>query len=955
MEFDITRIYREQASLLQLSAQERGLAVYKYSRKRYEGRLAQQLDTLMQNQSNATSPSQGGRPGSSGGNAPSAVPSAPSRGGRAESAAQQAPAAPAQPQQATPHPSGSDGAGAAMSSVSHQQGVDSVRWGHLSRVSVDADTITVLGSSDARDSTASSFSSSSGGGGVSQERIPSKLDNFLKSPRGGGGSGGSGGAGGGGGPGGSGGSGGGAPAGGSGGGKGSSASGQTVSQHRNNLFRLGKQVGDLSRGALWHVLIDSLFESAARDPTQTPRVVYLRRAHTLSPPMLEYLRKKRHQYIANGLPILFVGSCLEAPPQKEADSLEAVLKDLRSQVRPARRSTDEEEADEDEELAPAVRYDEDEVDEEEQDDDEEAFLADPDSFDARAKKRASGLIVIPPHGRMRYRADTRRHALLSTFSPHCILSAPAANEDSSLRETWQKQLAEQHKAATAQTNLVRVLDSFRFAGLKLQQQVAPVEAAAQVAQQAAAPASTSPTTEFEPVGSGTRFGMVHLSRKMSVLLLGDLTPSANRHGRTPPSIAPICSADAAAFLTGRRLSALAARNVMELAVGCARQVSASSVALTHIAEALELVRQSSGRSASGSSDSAAITHEKLNSILHELNEAERELKNAVVHPTSISTTFDDIGALDIAKKELESLFTPFRLSRVFQGSNPLIKVPSGVLLYGPPGTGKTMLARAVAKQAGATFIHISPSNINSKWFGAAERNVAAVFSLAHKLSPAIVFIDEVDSFLSSRSSGDHEATSRVKTEFMTHWDGIKNNNEMSRSVIVMAATNRPFDLDLAVLRRLPHRILIDLPDQGARQLIIEKILRTVTLDATTLPTSATNGNVPADLEQQRQLFVSHLAKVTEGYSGSDLHNLCTTAANMIVRDILADRDYKPNAPLDVIEEIARRHVSRPLRLDDFTKAFNEVKPSVDDQDRSITMLRTWQRSYGQAKRTNIGF
>jgi SpoVK/Ycf46/Vps4 family AAA+-type ATPase len=144
----------------------------------------------------------------------------------------------------------------------------------------------------------------------------------------------------------------------------------------------------------------------------------------------------------------------------------------------------------------------------------------------------------------------------------------------------------------------------------------------------------------------------------------------------------------------------------------------------------------------------------------------------------------DIGALDNAKKELESLFTPFKLQNIFQQTNPLIKVPSGVLLYGPPGTGKTMLARAIARQSGATFIHISPSNINSKWFGQAERNVAALFSLAAKLSPTIVFIDEVDSFLSSRSHSDHEATSRIKTEFMTHWDGIKNNNGSSLSFLI---------------------------------------------------------------------------------------------------------------------------------------------------------------------------
>jgi SpoVK/Ycf46/Vps4 family AAA+-type ATPase len=265
-----------------------------------------------------------------------------------------------------------------------------------------------------------------------------------------------------------------------------------------------------------------------------------------------------------------------------------------------------------------------------------------------------------------------------------------------------------------------------------------------------------------------------------------------------------------------------------------------------------------------------------------------------------------------------------------------------------------MLARAIARQSGAAFIHISPSNINSKWFGQAERNVAAVFTLAAKLSPTIVFIDEVDSFLSSRSSSDHEATSRIKTEFMTHWDGLKNNNEQGRSVIVMGATNRPFDLDLAVLRRLPHRILVDLPDRVARASIIGKVLANVVLDVATLPTEARPAST-ADEAANKSAFVAKIASMTEGYSGSDLHNLCSTAANMIVRDILADKDYNPEASLDQIQGVALKHATRALTFKDFEMALLEVKPSVDDNDRSIGMLRTWQKSFGQVKKTSIGF
>jgi SpoVK/Ycf46/Vps4 family AAA+-type ATPase len=168
----------------------------------------------------------------------------------------------------------------------------------------------------------------------------------------------------------------------------------------------------------------------------------------------------------------------------------------------------------------------------------------------------------------------------------------------------------------------------------------------------------------------------------------------------------------------------------------------------------------------------------------------------------------------------------------------------------------------------------------------------------------------------------------------------------------MGATNRPFDLDLAVLRRLPHRILVDLPGKQARLSIISKILANVALDASTLPADS---RTDATDEAGKKAFVDKVATLTEGYSGSDLHNLCSTAANMIVRDILNDKDYNPDAPLELVEGIALKHASRALTFQDFERALQEVKPSVDDNDRSITMLRTWQKSFGQVKRTTIGF
>eukprot|EP01122_Echinamoeba_exundans_P017842 TRINITY_DN9795_c0_g1_i1.p1 TRINITY_DN9795_c0_g1~~TRINITY_DN9795_c0_g1_i1.p1 ORF type:complete len:1242 (-),score=270.11 TRINITY_DN9795_c0_g1_i1:59-3784(-) len=937
LELDISRVHREQASLLQLSAQERGLAIYKYSRKRHESRTAAQAESQGSSSSGNFKP-----PSFSGGSGPapnvsnkasrvthatSDTQSSNQSGGSGISGPSASPSTPSSSPQFSNPSDGSSGAATMLkpgsgASWSQMQAAESVQ-GLISSMDQSASDTVMF----------DPVASSSSGGLSSQDRFAIKMENFLKAPRGGGGSGG------------------GSP--GAPGKSPSGSSGHPISQHRNNLSKLGKQVGDLSRGALWHLILDSLFEMAARDPSQTPRVVYLRRAHLIPPPMLEYLRKKRHQYISNGIPIMFIGSTLDPPIVREDDSMETVLRDIRSSVRPSKGKgmfTSFDMDNEDGEEGDALRRDEDEDEDDIDEDDEDAFLSDPDAFDAKVKRRTSGLIVIPPRGRMRYKAEARKRALTSTFSPQFLIASPPTQEPR-LKDTWTIQLQEQLKATTAQANLVSILDAFRFAGLKLQI-APPAHTTSPPAVEASAVAAAAAGTSIAPVEpeapTEAKAGIVPYARKLSKLLLGDLTPSTG--GQSGPT--PICSAEAAVFLTGRRLTPLAARNIMEIAVGCARQVGASAVSLQHLSEALELVRLIG---VDQNAPQEKIAHEKLEAIAHELNDAEKELKNSVIHPNSIATTFDDIGALDSAKRELESLFTPFRLARIFSGVNPLVKVPSGVLLYGPPGTGKTMLARAIAKQAGATFIHISPSNINSKWFGAAERNVAAVFSLAQKLSPAIVFIDEIDSFLSSRSAGDHEATARVKTEFMSNWDGIKNNNEMSRSVIVMGATNRPFDLDLAVLRRLPHRILIDLPDAEARKAILTKVLRQVSLDASTLPTTVVVDPLPTDVDGQRETFIKYLAKATEGYSGSDVHNLCTTAANMLVRDILADKDYKPNASMEVIEEIARRHIHRPLGYEDFQRAFAQVKPSVDDQDRSIAMLRTWQKSFGMGKKTTIGF
>jgi ATPase family AAA domain-containing protein 1 len=140
---------------------------------------------------------------------------------------------------------------------------------------------------------------------------------------------------------------------------------------------------------------------------------------------------------------------------------------------------------------------------------------------------------------------------------------------------------------------------------------------------------------------------------------------------------------------------------------------------------------------------------------------------------------------------------PLRRPDLFNKPGRLLSSPKGLLFYGSPGTGKTMLAKAIAKESGAAFINLRMSTLMNKYFGESNKLVAAVFSLAYKLAPAIIFIDEIESFLRQRSGGDESAWISLKAEFMTLWDGML--SDASVPVLVLGATNRPYDLDQVII------------------------------------------------------------------------------------------------------------------------------------------------------------
>ncbi|KAK0588352.1 hypothetical protein LWI29_038480 [Acer saccharum] len=311
------------------------------------------------------------------------------------------------------------------------------------------------------------------------------------------------------------------------------------------------------------------------------------------------------------------------------------------------------------------------------------------------------------------------------------------------------------------------------------------------------------------------------------------------------------------------------------------------------------------------------------------NEFEKRLLADVIPPSDIGVTFDDIGALENVKDTLKELvMLPLQRPELFC-KGQLTKPCKGILLFGPPGTGKTMLAKAVATEAGANFINISMSSITSKWFGEGEKYVKAVFSLASKIAPSVVFVDEVDSMLGRRENpGEHEAMRKMKNEFMVNWDGLRTKD--TERVLVLAATNRPFDLDEAVIRRLPRRLMVNLPDSPNRAKILQVILAKEDLSS----------GVDFDA----------IASMTDGYSGSDLKNLCVTAAHRPIKEILekekkecaaALAEGKPAPALSVCADI------RPLNIDDFKYAHERVCASVSSESVNMTELLQWNELYGE--------
>ncbi|KAK6703075.1 hypothetical protein SNK04_012961 [Fusarium graminearum] len=286
--------------------------------------------------------------------------------------------------------------------------------------------------------------------------------------------------------------------------------------------------------------------------------------------------------------------------------------------------------------------------------------------------------------------------------------------------------------------------------------------------------------------------------------------------------------------------------------------------------------------------------------------------------------WEDIAGLEGAKETLkEAVVLPIKFPSLFQGKRQAWK---GILLYGPP--------------ANSTFFSISSSDLVSKWMGESERLVKLLFSMARENKPSVIFIDEIDALCGPRGEGESEASRRIKTEILVQMDGVGND---SKGILVLGATNIPWQLDAAIRRRFQRRVHIGLPDQNGRARMFK-----LAIGDTDTALVASDYNV--------------LASKSEGMSGSDIANVVQSALMRPVRKILQATHFKavmkdgkrmltPCSPGDpekiemTYDDVSSEELLAPdVQLKDFEMALDDSHPTVSKDD--IARQIEWTNEFG---------
>ena len=308
-----------------------------------------------------------------------------------------------------------------------------------------------------------------------------------------------------------------------------------------------------------------------------------------------------------------------------------------------------------------------------------------------------------------------------------------------------------------------------------------------------------------------------------------------------------------------------------------------------------------------------------------------EMLEREVVDTNPNVSFDDIAELSQAKKALqEAVLLPLIIPDYFKG----IRRPwRGVLLYGPPGTGKTMLAKALATQGKTTFFNVHSSSFASKWRGESEKLVRILFEMARFYAPTTIFIDEVDSLCSKRGEGNEgDGSRRVKAELLVQMEGVnsttsaganeKSEEDKRKLVTVMAATNRPWDLDDALRRRFEKRVYIPLPNEKGRLQLFNLNLKKIEVD--------------------KNINYDKLVKLTDGYSGADICNVCREASFMPMRrELLINKGRRVEDLVN--DQDFRTKIRAPIVMNDFEKAISNISKSVSQKD--LEVYDKWTKEF----------
>ena len=298
-------------------------------------------------------------------------------------------------------------------------------------------------------------------------------------------------------------------------------------------------------------------------------------------------------------------------------------------------------------------------------------------------------------------------------------------------------------------------------------------------------------------------------------------------------------------------------------------------------------------------------------------EFEAEAEKLIV---KADVSWDDIAGLEEVKKSLmEAIY--YSLAKP---EHPVkIEPPRRFLLYGPPGTGKTMLAMAASNMLKATFFNVSVDRVLSRYVGDSPRMIAAIFRVAYRMAPSLIFFDEIESLVMKRDSGREAATGVVQT-FLTELDGFKS-KKLDKPVIVIAATNKPWLLDEAILSRFEKRIYIPLPDHEARKEIFRL-------------------NLEKRGFEIEGITYDELANLTEGYSGRDIANACREAIILMLRRSNPDI-YEKLARIQSLQQLQEmKYKVTPIKREELLMAIEKVKPPITQQD--IQRYIEWMKQHG---------